>query len=128
MDTTATHGTYDTTEAVLYLAFLLAPWAAVQIGLVMLVKLLTLGWYSVLQGEAYAAAPGRSGTVMALTSLGSLLGGIFPWLIGVAAQELGLRQAMWLLLLGPLSLILFVPRKSAPGLNQPGTNLLTGQQ
>jgi hypothetical protein len=91
---------------VLYAAFLLAPWAAAQIVLVLLLKLLTLGWYSVLQGEAYAAAPGRSGTVMALNSLGGLIGGLFPWVIGVAAEQIGLRPAMWLLLLGPLSLLL----------------------
>ena len=96
----------------LYVGFLLAPWIAVQIGLVLLMKLLTLGWYSVLQGEAYAAVPGRSGTVMALNSLGSLLGGIFPWLVGVAAEQVGLRLAMWLLLLGPLSLLVLLPRRS----------------
>ena len=93
---------------VLYIAFLLAPWAAAQIALVLLLKLLTLGWYSVLQGEAYAAAPGRSGTVMALNSLGGLIGGIFPWVIGVAAEQIGLRPAMWLLLLGPLSILLLL--------------------
>ena len=96
--------------AVLYVAFLVVPWVAAQIALVLLLKLLTLGWYSVLQGEAYAAAPGRSGTVMALNSLGGLAGGIFPWLIGVAAERVGLRLAMWLLLLGPLSLLALAPR------------------
>ncbi len=97
----------------LYAGFLLAPWVAVQIGLVLLVKLLTLGWYSVLQGEAYAAVPGRSGTVMALNSFGSLLGGVFPWLVGVVAGQVGLRPAMWLLLLGPLSLLVLLPGKQA---------------
>lgn len=95
---------------VLYVAFLVAPWVAAQVVLVLLLKLLTLGWYSVLQGEAYAAAPGRSGTVMALNSLGGLLGGIFPWLIGVAAEQVGLRPAMWLLLLGPLSMLALMPK------------------
>lgn len=95
---------------VLYVTFLLAPWVAAQVILVLLLKLLTLGWYSVLQGEVYAAVPGKSGTVMALNSLGGLVGGVFPWLIGIVAGQIGLRPAMWLLLLGPLSLLAWLPR------------------
>ena len=45
--------------------------------------------------------PGQSGMVMTLDSLFSLLGTLLPFGIGLAAQSLGLRLAMWLLLLGP---------------------------
>jgi len=99
----------------LYVAWLLLPWLAVKIGLVMVIKLATLGWYSVLQAEAYAAFPERSGTVMAASSLGGLLGGLVPWLIGAVAQAAGLSTAMWLLLLGPVCLLLFVPRSNGSG-------------
>lgn len=96
----------------LYAAWLLAPWAWAKIGLIILIRLVTLGWYEVLQGEAYAAAPGRSGTVMALNSLAGLAGGGIAWLVGWVAGQAGLPAAMWLLLLGPVCLVLFVPRHS----------------
>jgi FSR family fosmidomycin resistance protein-like MFS transporter len=95
-----------------YISWLLAPWPAVKILLLVAVRFSTIGWYPVLQGEAYAAAPGRSGAVMALTSLGSVLGGALIWLVGWAAGQAGLATAMWLLLLGPLCLVLFVPKDS----------------
>lgn len=95
---------------VIYPAFLLVPWLIVKLGLVLVIKFITLGWYSVLQGEAYATVPGRSGTVMAVNSLASLLAGVIPFLIGWTAQQAGLPEAMWLLWLGPLSLAIFVPR------------------
>ncbi len=105
-----------TVVAVLYTAWLLLPGSATGAGLwskvvlMFVIKLATLGWYSVLQGEAYASMPGRSGTVMALNSFSGVLGGIIPWAIGAIANQAGLPAAMWLLLLGPLSLLLFVPK------------------
>jgi MFS transporter, FSR family, fosmidomycin resistance protein len=95
--------------AVLYPIWLLAPGLWAKIVLVLMIKFLTLGWYSVLQGEVYASAPGRSGTVAAITSLSGILGSVFPWVIGWSAERLGLAPAMWILLLGPVCLALFVP-------------------
>jgi hypothetical protein len=97
----------------LYPALLLIPSPAAKLGLLVVLSFSTLGWYPVLQGEAYAAAPGRSGTAMAVTSLAGLLGGIFAWSVGWAAGQAGLAAAMWLLLLGPLGLLLGVPRDSS---------------
>ncbi len=62
------------TSGILYAAWLLAPWLWAKIGLIILIKLVTLGWYEVLQGEAFATVPGRSGTVMASNSIMGLLG------------------------------------------------------
>jgi MFS transporter, FSR family, fosmidomycin resistance protein len=95
---------------ILYLALLLAPWPVAKIVLMILVRFSTLGWYSVLQGEAYAALPGQSGTVMAVSSVVGLLGGLIAWGVGWVAGVAGLPAAMWLLLAGPASLALFVPR------------------
>ena len=95
---------------VIYPLFLLLPWAGAKIGLAILLKLVTLGWYEVLQGEAYASAPGRSGTVMAIGSILGILGGVITGLVGWVAGEAGLSVAMWLLLAGPVLLLLFVPR------------------
>jgi FSR family fosmidomycin resistance protein-like MFS transporter len=95
---------------VLYAAWLLAPWVWAKIGLIILIKLVTLGWYEVLQGEAFATIPGRSGTVMATNSIMGLLGGGISFFIGWAAAQVGLPAAMWLLLAGPICLVLFVPK------------------
>jgi FSR family fosmidomycin resistance protein-like MFS transporter len=93
-----------------YAAWLLAPWLWAKIGLIILIKLVTLGWYEVLQGEAFATIPGRSGTVMATNSIMGLLGGGISFFIGWVAAQAGLPAAMWLLLAGPICLVLFVPR------------------
>jgi FSR family fosmidomycin resistance protein-like MFS transporter len=94
----------------IYPLWLLLPWVWAKIGLAVLLKLVTLGWYEVLQGEAYACVPGRSGTVMAIGSLSGILGGLIIGLVGWVAEQAGLPTAMWLLLAGPVILLLFVPR------------------
>ncbi len=95
---------------VLYAAWLLAPWLWAKIVLIILVKLTTLGWYEVLQGEAFGEVPGRSGTVMAINSLIGLLAGGVAFLIGWMAARVGLQAALWILLAGPICLLLFVPK------------------
>ena len=94
----------------IYLTWLLAPWPGVKVGLLILLRFSTIGWYQVLQGEAYASEPGRSGTVIAIGSVGSLLGGGLIWLVGWIASQAGLQVGMWLLLIGPIGLRLFVPK------------------
>jgi len=88
---------------------LLAPWPGVQVGLALLVRCTTLGWYPVLQGEAYACLPGRSGTVMAIHAVISVVSMSLVWLVGWTATQAGLPAAMWLLLLGPVALVVFIP-------------------
>jgi len=95
---------------VLYTAWLLLPWLWAKIGLIILIKLVTMGWYEVLQGEAFASVPGRSGTVMAINSVIGVLGGGISFIVGWVAARAGLPAAMWILLAGPISLILFVPK------------------
>jgi FSR family fosmidomycin resistance protein-like MFS transporter len=95
--------------ATLYPLLLAAPWAGVKVGLLLLIRFLTLGWYPVLQGEAYASANGHSGAMLALSSVAGLLGSGVAWLMGWMAESNGLQTAMWLLLLGPVCLILFLP-------------------
>ena len=95
---------------VLYVAWLVTPWLWAKIGLIILIRLVSLGWYEVLQGEAFASIPGRSGTVMATNSIMGLLGGGISFFIGWIAAQAGLPAAMWLLLAGPICLVLFVPK------------------
>ncbi len=96
--------------AVLYAAWLILPWVWAKVGLALALNMAKMGWYEVLQGEVYAALPGKSGTAMALNSLFGMLGGGLAWLIGWFAAQAGLPAAMWLLLAGPLALIVFLPR------------------
>ena len=102
---------------ILYAAWLLAPWLWAKIGLIILIKLVTLGWYEVLQGEAFATVPGRSGTVMAINSVIGVLAGGISFFVGWVAAQAGLPAAMWILLIGPISLVLFVPK------HRPVTNI-----
>lgn len=95
---------------IVYPAFLLVPWIWVKIILVIAIRFTTLGWYPVLKGETYAAAPGRSGTVEAVNSMGGLISGALAWLVGLAANQYGLSAAMWLLLAAPVTLLLGVPK------------------
>lgn len=99
--------------AALYAAALLVPWGWAKVALSASVRFSTLGWYEVLQGEAYAAAPDRSGTVMAVNSVVGLLGGVIVWAIGASAERFGLPAAMWMLLAGPVALGIFTPRSEA---------------
>jgi FSR family fosmidomycin resistance protein-like MFS transporter len=113
---------------IVYPAWLLAPWLWAQVLLLVAIRFTTLGWYQVLQGEAFASAPGRSGTVSALSSISGLLGGPLVWIVGLIANQAGLPAAMWLLLLGPLSLALFVreDRPEDPSLLTAQVKSLTG--
>jgi FSR family fosmidomycin resistance protein-like MFS transporter len=101
-------------ELLLFPVFLLVPQPLVKFILLGLLGLFNSGWYTILKGRLYSSMPGQSGTVMTLDSLFSLLGTLLPFGIGLAAQYFGLRMAMWLLLLGPLALLVGLP-KNVPG-------------
>ena len=101
-------------EVLLFPAFLLVPTPLAKFFLLGLLGLFNSGWYAVLKGRLYSSMPCRSGAVMTLDSLFSLLGTILPFGIGMAAQFFGLGQAMWLLLLGPIALLVGLPSKSSP--------------
>jgi FSR family fosmidomycin resistance protein-like MFS transporter len=95
----------------LYPMFLLVPGAWAKIGLILLIRVLTAGWYPALQAEAYAAANGRSAAMLALSSAAGVIASGVAWVVGALAESAGLQAAMWLLLLGPLGLLLFVPSR-----------------
>ena len=95
--------------AVLYALWLLLPGLTPKLILLVLIGVGRLGWYAVLQGEAYATRPGRTGTVMAVNALAAFAAGAVSAGLGYAAEELGLGGAMWLLIIGPLALALLVP-------------------
>ena len=94
----------------LFPAFLLVPGVVPKLALLGLLGLLNAGWYAILQAQLYSHLPGQSGSVMALSTVSGLAGSSVPLVIGLAAAAFGLETAFWLLLLGPVALLVGLPR------------------
>jgi FSR family fosmidomycin resistance protein-like MFS transporter len=97
------------TELLLFTAFLLVPGLGPKLVVLALLGLGHAGWYAVLKAQLYSAMPGESGTVMTVSSVSGLVGGLVPLGIGMAAASWGLGSAMWLLLAGPVALLAGLP-------------------
>jgi MFS transporter, FSR family, fosmidomycin resistance protein len=98
-------------ELVLFPAFLLTGGWLAKLLLAALLGFFSSGWYSILQAGLYSAMPGRSGTVMAVKNVSGLFAALIPLGLGLAAQQFGLGRAMWLLLIGPIVLMIGLPRQ-----------------
>jgi len=99
-------------ELVLYAGFLLAPWFPAKLVLVGLLGLFNSGWYAILKAGLFTSMPGKSGGAQAVNNVAGLAGSLIPLALGMVAQRFGLGWAMWLLLLGPVALIIGLPRLS----------------
>jgi len=97
--------------ALLFPAFLLAPGFAAKLALVGLLGLMNAGWYSILKAQLYSSMPGRSGAVMSISSIFEFTGGLVPLALGMLAERYGLSATMWLLMAGPMALLIGIPRK-----------------
>lgn len=97
-------------ELILFPAFLLAPGFGIRLALLAGLGFFNAGWYAILQAGLYAAMPGQSGTAMAVKNVSGLFAGLLPLALGLVAQQFGLQTAMWLLLLGPLVLLIGLRR------------------
>jgi FSR family fosmidomycin resistance protein-like MFS transporter len=93
-----------------YIALLLAPSAWLKYALIALISFSTSGWFPILRGRTYAVLPGQSGMIVAVTSLGNVSSVFVPLIVGRVADMFGLKWAMWLLALGPIALIIGLPR------------------
>jgi MFS transporter, FSR family, fosmidomycin resistance protein len=94
----------------LYSAFLLVPGTGAKLALLALLGLASAGWYSIPKARLYAAMPGQSGASIALSSIAGLIGATAPLLVALVADRYGLDAAMWILLAGPIVLLLGTPR------------------
>lgn len=94
----------------LYSMFLLAPGFEAKLILLALLGLFNSGWYAILKGRLYSTMPGQSGTVMAVDSLFGIVVALVPTLLGAIAEQVGLGWMMWILLLGPVALLVGLPR------------------
>jgi len=101
-------------ELVAFVGFLLIPGFIFKIIFVIFVNLFNTGWYPILQGRLYSSLPGQSASIMATGSVTAPLAKFFPFLIGFLADQFGLQTAMWILLLGPIALIIGLPRNKTP--------------
>jgi FSR family fosmidomycin resistance protein-like MFS transporter len=106
-------------ELFLFPAFLLVPQPWLKLVLVGLLGFFNSGWYAILKGRLYSALPGRSGTVMALENITGLAGRLFPLGIGLLADTFGLQVAIWVLLAGPVALLLGLPPRNAATIIHP---------
>jgi FSR family fosmidomycin resistance protein-like MFS transporter len=103
-------------ELLLFPAFLLVPGYLPKLLLLGLLGFFNAGWYAILKGRLYSTMPGQSGTVMAVGNVFGLVGGLIPLVVGLVAQQVGLSVTMWALLLGPIALLVGLPRADrAPG-------------
>ncbi len=99
----------------LYAGFLFVPGVGAKLVLLAALGLATAGWYSIPKARLYEALSGQSGAAMTLGSLSGLVGAAFPLVIGLVAESYGLDVALTLLLVGPLALLVLVPRRSGDG-------------
>jgi MFS transporter, FSR family, fosmidomycin resistance protein len=98
-------------ELILFPCFLLVPQPWLKLVIVGLMGFFNAGWYAILRANLYSTMPGQSATVMALDNVSGLFGKLLPLGIGFAAQAFGLQWAMWLLLAGPIALLIGLPRR-----------------
>jgi MFS transporter, FSR family, fosmidomycin resistance protein len=94
----------------LFPLFLLVPLPAIKLIILGLLGLLNAGWYAIPKGQLYSVMPGQSGRVMTVGNIFNLVGSLIPLGIGLAAERVGLQNAMWLIILGPIVLILGIPK------------------
>jgi MFS transporter, FSR family, fosmidomycin resistance protein len=97
-------------EIFTFALFLLLPGFLPKLVAVIFVNLLNTGWYPILQGRLYSSLPGQSASIMAISSVTAPMAKFFPFLIGFVADQFGLQSAMWILALGPVALLIGLPR------------------
>jgi FSR family fosmidomycin resistance protein-like MFS transporter len=99
-------------ELVLFTALLLVPAFWGKIALLALLGFFNAGWYAILKAQLYGAMPGQSGSVMTVGNAFGWIGGLIPIGLGLVADRFGLGAMMWLLIAGPVALLVGIPREN----------------
>lgn len=97
-------------ECILLPLFLLSSILWLKLTLLGFIGLFVVGWYAILKANLFSSMQGQSGTAQALGSISGIIGKLIPLGIGLVAQAYGLQTAMWLLLTGPVALLIGLPR------------------
>jgi MFS transporter, FSR family, fosmidomycin resistance protein len=98
-------------ELILFPTFLLVQISWLKLVTVGLMGFFNAGWYAILKAKLFDSMHGQSGAAQALDNVSGLMGKLLPFGIGLAAQAYGLGTAMWLLLAGPLVLLIGLPHR-----------------
>lgn len=98
-------------ELILFPLFLLTSISGLKLVIVGLMGFFNAGWYAILKAKLFESMHGQSAAVLMLDNVSGLIGKLLPFGIGLAAQAYGLGPAMWLLLAGPIALLLGLPRR-----------------
>ncbi|MCZ7550272.1 MAG: MFS transporter [Anaerolineales bacterium] len=101
-------------QMVFFPLFLLVPGFLPKLVMITFVNFFNTGWYSILQGRLYSALPVKSASLMAIGAVTTPIAKLLPLLIGFLADRFGLQAAMWLLLLGPIALLVGLPKNGQP--------------
>jgi FSR family fosmidomycin resistance protein-like MFS transporter len=104
-------------ELVLFPTFLLVDVWALKLVILGIMGLFNAGWYAILQGKLYDTLGEQSGAVLIVGNAAGLFGALIPAILGFVAQAYSLNTAMWLLLAGPIALMIGLPRHN--GFNLP---------
>jgi FSR family fosmidomycin resistance protein-like MFS transporter len=99
-------------QLIFFPLFLLVPGFLPKLALIVFVNFANTGWYSILQGRLYSSLPGQSASLMAIGAVTTPIAKLLPLLIGFLADQFGLQTAMWILLLGPIALLIGLPKNS----------------
>lgn len=97
-------------ELIAFSIFLIIPGFIPKLIAIIFVNLFNTGWYPILKGSLYSALPGQSASIMAIESVTTPIAKLLPLIVGLLADKFGLGAAIWLLLLGPLALMIGLPR------------------
>lgn len=98
-------------ELILFPLFLLSSIAWLKLVIIGLMGFFNAGWYAILKAKLFDSMHGQSGAAQTLDNVSGLIGKLLPFGIGLAAQAYGLGTAMWLLLAGPIVLLIGLPRR-----------------
>lgn len=101
-------------ELIAFSIFLIIPGFIPKLIAIIFVNLFNTGWYPILKGSLYSALPGQSASIMAIESVTTPIAKLLPLIVGLLADKFGLGAAIWLLLLGPLALMIGLPRHERP--------------
>ena len=102
-------------------AFLLVPGTGPKLAVLAALAAARSCWYPLSQARLYAALPGRSGAVTALSTLVSPIGLTLPVLFGLLASAVGIGNALWVVLLAPLALLVASSRCASPSSSSTST-------
>jgi FSR family fosmidomycin resistance protein-like MFS transporter len=98
----------------IYPAFLLAPAAALKVVLLAILGIVHAGWYAIPQGRLFTELEDKTGTAVAISSLGTAAGSLLPLAIGMLAERAGLQGALWLSMLAPVAILLLAKPGKGP--------------